>query len=209
MHGNNVLILFAHPAQEQSEVNVRLFDTARHISGVTCVDLYAEYPDHDINVSKEQQRLRDHDVIVFQFPLYWYSTPAILKDWMDLVLQHGFAYGKDGHALKDKTLFLSLTAGGPEKAYQTEGFNHFSVRELLRPLEQTALFCSMNFAPPMVLFAARAAIDEGHFSGHQQQWRDILTAMVSRELDFKRCAEYELMSDYINQHPVGSKGASV
>ena len=57
---------------------------------------------------------------------------------MDLVLEYGFAYGSDGTALQGKVLFNALTAGGLEAAYRAEGYNHFTLRELLAPLEQTA-----------------------------------------------------------------------
>jgi len=84
------------------------------IEDVTIVDLYAEYPDFCIDIDREQQRLREHDIIVFMFPLYWYSTPSILKEWQDLVLEHGFAYGHDGKELSGKKLLCALTAGGNE-----------------------------------------------------------------------------------------------
>jgi putative NADPH-quinone reductase len=75
-----LLVLFAHPSIERSEINSRLASLARQHPQCTLVDLYAEYPDYRIDVDLEQQRLRDHDVVVFLFPLYWYSTPAILKE---------------------------------------------------------------------------------------------------------------------------------
>ena len=89
----NVLVLYAHPSHARSEVNRPMFEAACNIDGVTAVDLYGEYPTFNMNVPKEQQRLLEHDVIIFQFPLFWYSTPAILKEWQDLVLEYGFAYG--------------------------------------------------------------------------------------------------------------------
>ena len=96
-----VLILFAHPSIHTSEVNKPLFEAASHQKNVTLVDLYQEYPTYNINIEKEQQRLRDHDVVMFMFPLYWYSTPSILKEWQDLVLEYGFAYGSGATAIKD------------------------------------------------------------------------------------------------------------
>jgi putative NADPH-quinone reductase len=120
--------------------------TAR-VEGVTLVDLYAEYPDFQIDIDREQGRLVGHDVLVFMHPLYWYSTPAILKEWQDLVLEHGFAYGSQGTALHGKIFFSALTAGGAEAAYQAEGYNHFTIRELLHPLEQTAALCGRRGAP--------------------------------------------------------------
>lgn len=116
MTNKKVLILFAHPSQHRSEVNTPLFKEAQKIEGVTCVDLYGEYPRFNINIDREQQRLREHDVVIFQFPLYWYSTPAILKEWQDLVLEYGFAYGTEGTELQGKTMLCVLSAGGKEEA---------------------------------------------------------------------------------------------
>ncbi|EPN3957054.1 NAD(P)H-dependent oxidoreductase [Vibrio alginolyticus] len=42
-------------------------------------------------------------LMIFMFPLYWYSTSAILKKWPDLALEYGFAYGSEGRALTGKT----------------------------------------------------------------------------------------------------------
>ena len=64
------------------------------MEGVRLHDLYEAYPDFLIDVEAEQALLLEHDVIVFQHPVYWYSSPAILKEWQDLVLEHGFAYGR-------------------------------------------------------------------------------------------------------------------
>ena len=88
-----VLILFAHPALEKSRVNKRLILAAGNIDNITLNDLYEEYPDFDIDIKREQQLLIEHDLIILQHPFYWYSTPALLKQWEDLVLEHGWAYG--------------------------------------------------------------------------------------------------------------------
>ncbi len=73
---NRILVLFAHPSLERSEVNRELLAASRGADGVTLVDLYAEYPTLRIDIDREQRRLREHDVVVFMFPLFWYSTPA-------------------------------------------------------------------------------------------------------------------------------------
>lgn len=136
MQAPRLLLYFAHPSQRQSEINRPMFALAKQRDDLTCVDLYAEYPTFDIDIAREQQRLRDHDIIIFQFPLYWYSAPAILKEWQDLVLEYGFAYGHQGTALHGKSMLCAITAGGKEAAYQTDGYNHYPIRELLRPFEQ-------------------------------------------------------------------------
>ena len=86
----------------------------RDLDGVTIHDLYEDYPTLAIDVKREQQLLAAHDVIVFQHPFYWYSVPAILKEWQDLVLEHGWAYGARRHHLRGKITFNAITTGGPE-----------------------------------------------------------------------------------------------
>ena len=107
-----VLILYAHPGQRHSQVNTLLSQTAATLEGITFVDLYADYPRFKVNIDIEQQRLLAHDVIVLQFPVYWYSTPSLLKEWQDLVLEYGFAYGPGGDKLASKLCLLAVTAAG-------------------------------------------------------------------------------------------------
>jgi glutathione-regulated potassium-efflux system ancillary protein KefG len=180
-----ILVLFAHPSQERSEVNKPLFTECQQHRDVTAIDLYYEYPTFHIDIDKEQQRLVDHDVIIFMFPLYWYSTPAILKQWQDLVLEYGFAYGTNGTALKGKTFLCAITAGGGEGAYKKEGFNHFTIRELLRPLEQTASLTGMEYLAPFVLFGARNAVEENRVHEHVHQLHTLLNALANNKLDLE------------------------
>ena len=181
--GRRILILFAHPSLDRSEANRPLAAATAPLEGVTLVDLYAEYPTFEINVDREQARLLSHEVICFMHPLYWYSTPAILKEWQDLVLEHGFAYGVGAGALNGKLFFNALTAGGPQAAYCAAGYNHFTIRELLYPLEQMARLCGMVYLPPFALFGARTAVDEGRMPGHVADWVRVLVALREDRLD--------------------------
>lgn len=183
-----ILVLFAHPSLDRSEANRPLAEAARAVEGVTLVDLYAEYPAFEIDVDREQERLLANDVICFLHPLYWYSTPAILKEWQDLVLEHGFAYGADGTALRGKLFFNALSAGGAEVAYCAQGQNHFTIRELLRPLEQTAILCGMLYLPPFTLFGARTAVEDGRIGAHVADWTRLLCALRDHRLDLSRAA---------------------
>ncbi len=147
-----VLILFAHPLFEKSRVHRRLVDHIPDHPDLTFHDLYELYPRLDIDVKREQELLLDHDVVVFQHPFYWYSTPPILKQWQDLVLEHGWAYGSEGNMLKGKSLLVALSAGGRAEAYCEVGYNRYTIRQLLAPIEQTAILCKMRFLPPFVVF---------------------------------------------------------
>ncbi len=181
----SIQVLYAHPSPRRSEVNAPLAAAAAAVDGVTVKDLYAEYPDFHIDVDREQADLRAHDVLVFLHPLYWYSTPAILKEWQDLVLEHGFAYGSGGTALHGKIFFTALTAGGPESAYCAVGYNHYTIGELLQPLEQTASLCGMTWLPPFALFAARRAVEEGRLDRHVAGWVRLLEALRDDRLDIE------------------------
>ncbi|MFM2587989.1 NAD(P)H-dependent oxidoreductase [Vibrio sp. TBV020] len=198
MSQTKVLVLYAHPSPGRSEVNQHLFKAAQKVDGVTVVDLYHEYPTYHINIDIEQQRLRDHDVVIFQFPLYWYSTPAILKEWQDLVLEYGFAYGSEGDELHGKKFFCSLSAGGKADAYQTDGYNHYTIRELLHPLEQMATLTGMQYLAPFALFGARTAQEDGRVGTHIQNWKKLLTALVSDNFDYEKASNAEKLNHYVD-----------
>ncbi len=196
---SSILILFAHPSQHRSEVNLPLMEASKTVDDVSVVDLYAEYPDYCIDIEREQQRLRAHDIVVFMFPLYWYSTPSILKEWQDLVLEYGFAYGHAGRELQGKRLLCAITAGGTENAYRTSGYNHYSIRELLRPIEQTATLCGMVYLPPYALFGSRTALEDGKVDAHVERWRQILDCLRQDQIDLGVAAGAEKLNECLLQ----------
>lgn len=150
-----VLLIYAHPESPSSIANQVLLQAARPLENVTIHDLYAQYPDFFIDIYHEQSLLREHQVIVFQHPLYNYSCPALLKEWLDRVLARGFASGVGGYALRDKYWRSVVTTGEPEGAYQVAGYNHYTMREVLRPFELTALRCHMHWLAPLTIYWAR------------------------------------------------------
>ena len=186
---SRVLLYYAHPGHIHSKANKALFDAARSVADISCVDLYAEYPRFDINIDREQARLLDHDVYIFQHPLFWYSVPALIKEWIDLVLEHGFAYGADGDRLAGKVMMQAVTAAGPEDAYTDAGYQHFPLRTFLTPMEQTANLCKMRYAPPYVLYSALRAPDKGALQPHVDGYVRMLEAVRDDTYDFDRAGE--------------------
>lgn len=180
----HLIVYYAHPGHRYSHANRRMARAAEGVDGITFVDLYGEYPRFEINVSIEQQRLLDHDVILFQFPVFWYSTPSILKEWQDLVLEHGFAYGAGGDKLAGKRMMLAVTGAGPEDAYRHEGYQHYPLRTFLTPLEQTARLCKMRFAAPYVLYASLQAPGDGRLEPHVEGYLQLLKAIRDDQYDF-------------------------
>lgn len=178
-----IIVFYAHPGHSFSHVNAEMQRRASALDGITNVDLYADYPRFEINIDREQQRLLDHDVIVFQFPMFWYSTPSLLKEWQDLVLEHGFAYGKDGTQLEGKRMLLAVTAAGPDFAYSPEGYQNHHMRTFLRPLQQTAALCQMPFLPPYVLFASLAAPQANRTKPHADGYQRLLEGLRDDRFD--------------------------
>ena len=184
-----ILILFAHPALEKSRVNRRLIEAVHGLEGVTVQDLYEEYPDFTIDVPREQALLLEHDIIVLQHPFFWYSTPAILKEWQDLVLQHGWAYGSEGKKLVGKTALNVLTTGGRESAYQTDGYNRFTMRQFLVPLEQTFRLCGVEYLPPFVVHGTLRMTPE-EMQSHAEDYRQLLVALRDDRLSLDETSDH-------------------
>jgi len=148
------LLVYGHRQPSESHYGKALFTAVSTLPEVTTHTLIELYPDYKIDGDRERNLLALHQNVVLQFPLYWYSTPAILKEWIDEVLARGWAYG-GGSALAGKNLMVATTTGGPEKVYQDGGANLFTIDEFLRPLEQTAHLCGMNWVKPFVMYGVR------------------------------------------------------
>ncbi len=146
-----IVVLFAHPNPVNSRAQIALREAIKDLEGVEIRDLYHLYPDFFIKVKSEQEALLRADLIIFQHPIYWYSCPAILKEWQDLVLEKGWAYGPGGVALRGKDFMQVVSAGGLETAYQRQGSNRFLLPELLRPFEATAYLCGLNYYQPFTM----------------------------------------------------------
>lgn len=157
-------------------------------------DLYEWYPKFHINVAREQALLLEHDVIIFQHPFYWYSSPAILKQWQDLVLEYGFAYGKSGTRLSGKLFLTAISTGGPISAYQRSGYNHFSVRELLAPFEQTARLCGMTYLPPFVVPGVLWMEDENELTAYASSYRRALEALRDNTVDLSEIMKLDTLN---------------
>lgn len=115
-------------------------------------DMYALYPDFEVDVKRGQEILTAAQRIIFQFPMYWYSSPALLKKWLDDVLEHGWAYGSQGCALRGKELGIAVTTGAKSAEYAHDGGYRYTVTDLLRLFQATADFTGMKFSEPFVTY---------------------------------------------------------
>ncbi len=177
-----ILILFAHPALEKSRVHRKLIQHTSRLSNTTFHDLYQVYPDMDIDVEFEKNQLLEHDVIILQHPFYWYSAPAMIKQWQDLVLEHGWAYGSGGTALTDKKILNAITCGGPKEVYTPQGRNRFTVNEFLLPFNQTASLCHMVYMPPFIVYGTHK-LNNPEIDVYAAQYHELLIAIENGRLD--------------------------
>lgn len=170
----DTLVLAAHPNWRESRVNHQLLAAARRVPRVAVRDLYARYPDYDIDVPAEQAALADAALVVLLHPIQWYSMPALQKLWIDEVLQYGWAYGSGGDALLGKDLWLVASTGGSEGSYHPQGYNRHFFDAFLPPYEQTAALCGLRFLPPLLFHGARRESDAAvaaHVSVFEQRLR--------------------------------------
>lgn len=143
----NVLVISGHTDLKTSVANKTILETlAKELPEAEIVRLDSLYPDFKIDVPAEQQRLLRADIIVLQFPVFWYSAPSILERWMEETFRHGFSHGSTGDKLKGKKLVLSFTTGAPASMYSHDGAMGYTIDEFLPCFKATCRLCQMEYA---------------------------------------------------------------
>lgn len=138
------IVILAHPNIDGSIVNKAWVDAlAKDNSDVKVHDIYKAYPNWNIDVAAEQKLLEQYDKVVFQYPLYWYNMPPLLKKWFDEVFSYGWAYGSTGGQLEGKTFGLVISTGGVENAYTDDVYGEISAQ--IKPIESTAKFVKAKY----------------------------------------------------------------
>ncbi|MBX3453949.1 NAD(P)H-dependent oxidoreductase [Ferrovibrio sp.] len=181
-----ILVLFAHPYPHASRVNVAMRRAIADLPHVRVHDLYDLYPEFDIDVEHEQAALLEHDVIVLQHPLYWYSCPALLKEWIDSVLRYGWAYGPGGGSLQGKELVQVVSASSAADGYGPEGFDGHDLPALLLPFTRTAQLCGMTYRAPLFFDDANTrSSDEvmAHAAAYRNWLRDYARPNIAASSD--------------------------
>lgn len=191
-----ILILLFHPLLHKSKVNRELLMSVEDLEGVTVRLMYDLIPDFHFNVKEEQELLLKHDVIVWQHPFYWYSSPSLLKEWIDIVLEHGFAYGRDGKSLQGKKLMSAISAGGRREVYQEGGLRRFTIRQLLAPFEQTANLCNLLYLPPFVVHGTHLLDDNG-IAKAGKEYRQVIQSLRDGIFNEEELFNYEYLNDII------------
>ncbi len=195
---HRILILFTHPLLENSRANKALIDQIPDSDHITFRDLYELYPDFNVDINEEKELLEAHDIILWQHPLYWYSAPPLLKQWIDLVLEYGWAYGTNGTALEGKKVMNVFTSGGARHVYCDLGYNRYTIREFLRPFEQTACLCRMEYLPPFAVQGTHR-LNEEQLQEHALHYRELLERLMIGDFESGELHEYEFLNDWLTK----------
>lgn len=157
-----ILVVATHPDIENSRVNRVWLEALKKEKNITVRFLDEIYKQNKIiDIEEEKRYLESADRVVFQFPFYWYTMPALMREYFDKTLEYGWAYGPNGDALKGKEFLVAISVGAPEYSYIGGGYNNFTITELLRPLEATANAIQMIYLPYFALFDIPRLSDEG------------------------------------------------
>lgn len=193
---NRILVILAHPALHKSKIHKELSEAAKSVNGVSFNDLYSNYPDFYINIKHEQKLLLENDIVVWQHPLYWYSCPSLMKEWIDTVLEHNFAYGKSGIFLKGKRVMSAISTGGSSSVYSEGGASQYTLRQYLAPFHQTAILCGMEYLPPFVIYGSHQ-LESNQILTYAGQYRQLLLKLRDNGLTPKEWATVTNLNDIL------------
>ena len=172
------LVIVAHPDIAHSTVSRRwVAELRKHPKSFTVHELYQRYPDGSINVAEEQALVDAHQHLVLQFPVYWFNCPPLLKQWIDEVLTHGWAYGRQGKALRNKKVALAVSLGTPAHDYSASGAIGCSVADALRAFELTMKYCGADYQAPFTFHTvdSHAGYDSAALQAIEQSAADYLS----------------------------------
>ncbi|XP_075870642.1 ribosyldihydronicotinamide dehydrogenase [quinone]-like [Nelusetta ayraudi] len=164
-------------------MNFKVPTTAEDIAGEKLAD----------DIRKEQDKLKEADLVIFQFPMYWFSVPAILKGWMDGVLTKGFAYtDEQGFAeglFNGTKALLSFTTGSQESMFSMQDVNG-DIKDTLCPILQATLcYCGFNVLEPHI-FRSPSCVTDAERRDMLAAWQDriqeeLLPAQLKPEISQK------------------------
>lgn len=155
------LVVVAHPDIETSVINKAwLAELRKYPELYTVHELYNVYPDWQIDVAQEQKLIEAHEKIVLQFPVFWFSSPPLLKKWLDDVLTYGWAYGSgSGYKMQNRKVALAVTAGIKEQDYSITGRYKYSLDEILLPFEITTNYVNATYGSYYAFYGTESASD--------------------------------------------------
>jgi glutathione-regulated potassium-efflux system ancillary protein KefG len=208
------LVLVGHPEYDNSQTAAFLRQAQVDLN---MVDWQVLQPTSSFDTMTEQQRLMKYDRIILQFPMYWYSAPAIMKQYLDEVLTVNFVDLRRDGCLKGKELGIVVTLGDPLKDYQSGGREDVSLSELLKPYQSIAHKAGMRFlssfpiaqfaymtpqAKQQLLIDYRGYLANSNFDTFkgQQSWYLQQLAYFKSQLSPEKQSQLSIIMDYLDNN---------
>lgn len=142
----NILFVSGHSDLNNSFANKLILEKLEELMPDAQFDyLDRLYPNYVFDVEAEQEKLVAADIIVLQYPFFWYGMPGLMHKWIEDVFVHGFSHGRTGNALHGKKLVVSFTSGAPEEMYVKGGPQNYPIEDFLPPVKQFASLCGLEW----------------------------------------------------------------
>lgn len=154
------------------------------------------------DVTRMIERLDRAQLLILQFPLWWYAVPAILKGWLDRVLVYGSVYGTemryDKGRFAGRRAMISVTCGGPPGSYDPNGRNG-DVNMWLYPTSYTLAYIGYTVLPAFATYGVippgtpeQAAKAQAHLAATEERYRQHLLTLDSRPpLQFNKWGDWD------------------
>lgn len=179
------LIILAHNDLAASRINRAMVQSVADIAGVEIRDLYTRYPNGKIDYEAERDALLAAERLVLQFPLQWYSTPALLKEWEDAVLTPLAYDAARTEAMQGLPVMVATSTGGGRSSY-TEGSPHgYTLEDLLAPVHATVQKMGWEWHKPFAIHDVRNVSDE-ELSNLVLRYRDTVLKWQSTAESFAK-----------------------
>ncbi|KAL4622915.1 NAD(P)H dehydrogenase quinone 1-like, partial [Arapaima gigas] len=148
------------------------------------------------DITEEQHKVKEANLIIFQFPLYWFSMPAILKGWVDRVFTNGFAYTPEKMynegIFKHKKAILSFTTSAYESMCCADGI-HGDINVALWPIQNGILhYCGFQVLAPQIFWAVEHVFEEARQIMMEEWEKRLAGLMEEKPLTFAPITSFDV-----------------
>ncbi|MBZ6535060.1 NAD(P)H-dependent oxidoreductase [Acinetobacter seifertii] len=172
---NKKLVIVAHPNIKNSKVNKRWIEELnKYPDEIVVHELYSKYSNGEFDIKYEQSMLEKYDTIIFQFPIYWFNCPPLLKKWFDDVFTYGWAYGASGNMLANKKIGFAVSAGSKEIDFSVKGKYSATLENVLLPFKLTTLYVKALYCSYFSFYGAEDEINFTHLESSAVEYIEFI-----------------------------------
>ncbi|WP_291530041.1 NAD(P)H-dependent oxidoreductase [Bacteroides sp. UBA939] len=172
-----VVVLLAHPNMKDSRANKELLNAIRDMGEVAVFNLYEMQSEDVFNIEVWNRVVSHAKAVVLQFPFHWMSAPSLLKKWQDEI----FIQLAKTPAVAGKPLLVATTTGSDFDSYRSGGRNCFTVDELLRPYQVSAIHSGMLWQTPFVVYGIGSSKTEKNIAEGVDLYKKRIAAFIGED----------------------------